>query len=444
MLILALLCAGGAPAWAEVRMLTANPAEDCSTQVNIGWHADLDETSCTLLYTLKQDPDWKHAKTATGKFEPSEVFDGIFSKTPDGQDWHEEAKFLDFGVTLTGLQPDSEYMYKVISGSGTTASEPRYFKTAGASEFSFVWISDVHTYTPIPNRLKSLNKVFEAAIRINPSVDFVFSTGDLVAWGGSYSFWKKLFEQSFISNYLFADVIGNHDWMIRGKGGSSEFFRVAYNMPTNGYPGQEGVCYWFIYGDVLFLTFNNEVMRTGEDAVAAAQKWAAGVIEKQQGKYRRIVIAQHYQWFDGRNGKSNWYEQWKSFCDEHNVTLALSGNNHIYQRTHALKNDQVTTDGAGTVYMVAPSSDGERGQKAGPLTTNADKLAFRYSSQVHSSENQVRTIGCVLVDVAPETIKTRLVALDDEGQVQIMDENTIKTLPVHAALTDRPDEAAGN
>src|SRR5690606_28175237 len=126
-----------------------------------------------------------------------------------------------------------------------------------------------------------------------------------------YSFWKVLLEQPFVSDYLFADVIGNHDWMIRGKGGSNEFFRITHHNPTNGYPGQEGVCYWFIYGDVLFLTFNNEVMRTSDEAVAAAQAWAADVIKKQQGRYKRIFIAQHYQWFDGRNGKSSWYDRWK-------------------------------------------------------------------------------------------------------------------------------------
>jgi len=424
-----LLCLVAAPSRAEVRALTANPAEDCSTQMNIGWHADLAETSCTLLYTEKLDTGWAHAKTVAGKGEPVKVFDGISSKTPDNKDWNEEAKLLDYGVTLTGLKPDTEYMYKVVAGAGADAGAQmvRYFKTAGASEFSFAWISDVHAYTPIPNRLKNLNTVFEAAVKIQPSVDFVFSTGDVVAWGGSYSFWKSLFQQPFVSNYLFADVIGNHDWMIRGKGGSSEFFRVAHHNSVNGYAGQEGVCYWFIYGDVLFLTFNNELMKTSYEAVATAKAWAADVIEKQKGKYKRIFIAEHYQWFDGRNGKSSWYEHWKDFCDEHHVTLALAGNNHVYQRTHTLRDDKVVPDGQGTVYMVAPSSDGERGVKAGAVTMNADKLAFTYSSQVHSNETEVKTIGCVLVDVSPQSIKTRLVYIDDNNQVQVADEHIIET-----------------
>jgi len=424
------------PVQAEVYSITANPAEDCSTQMNIGWHADLEDTHLLVVYTAKADTAWSHAVRAPGKFERCEIFDGINSKTPAGVDWKETAKFLDYGVTLSGLKPDTEYMYTVEPASvelagATNANSSvkrsekvvRHFKTAGATEFSFVWISDIHAYTPLPNRLKNANAVLEAAMKIDPSVDFVFSTGDVVAWGGSYSFWKNLFEQPFAQSHMFADVIGNHDWMRRSNGGSSDYFRVAHNNPTNGYAGQEGVCYWFIYGDVLFLTFNNELLRTGAEAEATAKAWAADVIAKQKGKYKKIFIAEHYQWFDGRNGKASWYDHWKEFCDEHGVTLALSGNNHIYERTHPLRGDKVVPAGRGTIYMEAPSSDGERGVEAGELTMNADKLAFTWSSHEHSNKTEVRTIGCVLVHVSPTAITTKLVYLDEKRAVQVADEH---------------------
>ena len=438
LLVPALLLLGQASSNAEVRAVTANPAEDCSTQMNIGWHADLAETTCTFVYTQKSDANWAHPTTVAGKSQRSELFDSIDSKTSAGVDWKEEAKLLDYGVTLTGLKPNTNYMYKITGGGDATTKTVRHFKTAGASEFSFLWFSDAHAYTPIPNRVKSLNGVLDAAINIEPSVDFVFATGDVTAWGGSYSFWKKLLEQPFASNYMFADVIGNHDWMMRRNGGDSKFFAVAHNNPTNGYAGQEGVCYWFIYGDVLFMTFNNEAMKTSPAAEAEAKAWAASVIEKQKGKYKRIFIAEHYQWFDGRNGRSSWYDHWKDFCDEHHVTMALSGNNHVYERTHTLWDDQVVSDGLGTVYMEAPSSDGERGVEAGTLTMNADKLAFTYSSHVPSAGGQVKTIGCVLVDVTPTNIKTRLVYIDDNNQPQVADDFTVATLPSDAPRPGLP------
>ena len=45
------------------------------------------------------------------------------------------------GATLTGLEPDTEYMYKVGTGGGDY-SAISCFKTAGAAEFSFILQED--------------------------------------------------------------------------------------------------------------------------------------------------------------------------------------------------------------------------------------------------------------------------------------------------------------
>ncbi|MGZ4973813.1 MAG: metallophosphoesterase, partial [Limisphaerales bacterium] len=343
-----------------VYSIVTNPGEDCSVEMNVGWHAELRQTNCLVTYTKNSDTNWAHATKVGGTFERSDIFNGIFSKTPAGADTHEDAVFLDYGVTLARLERQTDYMYKVCAASDD-CSDVHYFKTAGSAEFSFVWISDIHCYTPLPKRMINAAKVLKAAGTTDPDVSFVFSTGDVVAWGGSYSFWKNLYEQDFAKNYMYAGVLGNHDNMMRKGGGKSDFFRVASNYPRNGYAGQEGVCYWFSYNDVLFFTFNNEAMYKNPAEQKAAQDWASGVIHRLKGKYRYIFIAEHYQWFDGRKGATSWYANWKDFCDEHHVALALSGNNHIYERTHPLLHDQVVAEGMGTVYMEAPSSDGERG-----------------------------------------------------------------------------------
>jgi hypothetical protein len=421
------LAFGGPVAASGVYSIVTNPGEDCSTQMNIGWHAALGVTNSFVRYTKKTDTDWAQAATAEAACAECDVFNGVSSKTPAGEDFREEAIFLNCGVALTGLERDMEYMYQVRAPGGV-ASSVHHFKTAGAGEFSFVWIGDFHAYTPLPARLVNAVKVLDAARALDPGVDFIFSTGDVVAWGGSYSFWRNLYEQEFIQRYMFANVLGNHDNMTRTGLRNPDFFRVANHFPRNGYSGQEGVCYWFIYGNVLFITLNNEVMSNNAVELAAAKSWAAGVIQRLKGKYQYIFLSQHYQWFDGRDGKTSWYAHWKDFCDEHQVALALSGNNHVYQRSHPLHGDQVVAAGKGTVYMVVPSSDGDRGVKAGPLKHNAEKLAHTYSSPASSGSGQVKTIGCVLVKVTAEGIATRLVYLDENKVAQVADEHAARVL----------------
>ena len=371
---------GAQAAAASVYSIVTNPGEDSSTQMNIGWHADIGYTNCFVTYTKKSDTAWAHAADVEGTYEYCDIFDGVYSKTASGADVSEDAVFLDCGATLTGLEPDTEYMYKVCAGDGVY-SAVHYFKTAGAAEFSFLWIGDFHAYPPLSGRLSNAVKVLNAALAIDPGVDFIFSTGDVLAWGGSYSFWRTLYEQDFIKNYMFANVLGNHDAMTRTGSTSSDYFRIANNFPRNGYAGQEGVCYWFIYGNVLFITLNNEAMsrqprRTdGGKGLGGRSDQAA-----ERASTTTSSLCEHYQWFDGRAGKTSWYANWKDFCDEYGVALALSGNNHIYERSHPLYHDQVVADGKGTVYMEVPSSDGDRGVEAGTLTQNTEKLAYTYSS----------------------------------------------------------------
>ena len=82
----------------------------------------------------------------------------------------------------------------------------------------------------------------------NNGFDFIFSTGDEIAWGGSYSHWLDIFGEKYHKNYMWASVMGNHDYMDRtSTKNCNDFFESVYSFPRNGYEGEEGVCYYFKY-----------------------------------------------------------------------------------------------------------------------------------------------------------------------------------------------------
>lgn len=383
--------------------IVANPGEDASVEMNISFHADLDKTSCYVLYTIKSDTEWKLAKKAYGKYEISTEFDGNSSVDSKGKTITEEAKFLNYSVTLAPLDSDTEYMYRA---GQDVLSDVQYFKTAGNTSFSFAWISDFHSYTPLPNRLKSAMGMIDTLEEYNKGVDFVFSTGDEIAWGGSYSFWKDFYTQENHKSYMWASVIGNHDYMDRTSTKSSnDYFRIVNNYPTNGYSGEEGVCYYFKYSNALFIVMNNETQKN-ETNIKKAQEWFKKVVTENPTQY--IIVSQHYQWFEGITGatSNSGYTRWKQLFDEYGVDLALSGNNHIYVRTHQLYQDKV--DEKGTMYIQAPSSDNERGQTLKTLSKNNDIIAYRFSEGGN-------TIGGSVVNVTEEGIKIEL--LDRNGTV---------------------------
>ncbi len=389
---------GNLLAQSDAYTVITNPGEDASTEMRIGWHTDLGIEGSFIQFTKKTDANWENVVTVAGQYTVSTTWDGIDSRDASSTRFTQNIRLHKYGAVLSNLEPDTEYMYRVGLNN---LSDVRYFKTAGAGEFSFAWISDYHHYDPLPNRLANAMNMISTVISANQGVDFILSTGDDVAYGGSYNYWRGLFNQAHFKNYMWVTMNGNHDNMdMTDTKNTPNFFRDTRNNPQNGYAGQEGVSYWFKYGNTLWIVLNTE---DAAAQVPTAQAWAADVIRKNPTQY--IIVAQHYQWFDGNTGaySSSGFTRWNAFFDRWGVDLALSGNNHIYVRTHKLYNQQVSADpGKGTVYVQAVSSDGDRGRTMNPtLSSNADKIAYRWT-------NGTTTVGGSLVTVNENGIKVSL------------------------------------
>jgi hypothetical protein len=238
-------------------------------------------------------------------------------------------------------------------------------------------ISDMHVYAPLPNRQNVAMQMIQQLEKQNKKpLDMMLDVGDISAWGGSYSFWPTLYADSTFRKYVWAGVNGNHDNMTRLNAQSNKFFRNVNNNPINGYAGEIGVSYYFIYGNALFVVLNTEAMKSDEE-LAKAQDWTREVIKSNPAKY--VIVLEHYQWFMGNDGKSSQYSRWKELFDEYGVDLAISGNNHIYVRTNAIYADQETDGSKGTVYIQTPSSDNERGRPLEEQLYNKDLIKFRWS-----------------------------------------------------------------
>lgn len=358
----------------------ANPGENASSEIRLNWHTDLGSGDSYITYTKATDKNWRKAVTAQADQTICTVFDSIYSKRPNNDDFYEDAQFIRNTIALQGLKAGTEYKYKLSSEKTPSHcdSEIRYFKTAPKSDqWTMGIISDIHVYAPLPNRQKAAMQMMQQLEKQNKkSFDMMLHVGDLSAWGGSYSFWPTLYADSTFSNYVWAGVNGNHDDMTRQHKQSNEFFRNVNNNPLNGYSGEIGVCYHFTYGKTLFVMLNNEAMKSDE-GLAKAQNWTKKVIKNNPAKY--VVVVSHYQWFMGNDGRSSQYSRWRELFDEYGVDLAISGNNHIYVRTNTVYANKEADGSKGTVYIQTPSSDNARGRSMDDLLHNKDLIKTRWT-----------------------------------------------------------------
>lgn len=375
--------------------------------MNISWAADSAFTESYVEYALEGSRRWRRGETIQ---EYCTVFDSIWSKNASGENFFEEARFNKCGAELHGLKPNRNYRYRVISGGGDT-SAIHHFKTSGAKSWKACIISDFHCYPPLPNRLEAGMAMVDT-IGSKDGYDWVLHVGDVCAWGGSRSFWQYLYSQKNFEKSMWAGVNGNHDNMSRKYQLTNQYFKNANHYPRNGYQGEEGVCYWFKYGDALFIMLNSESMRSPE-GLETAKNWIEGVVRRNPAKYR--IVATHYQWFFGETGKPSQYSRFQELFDHLGIDLAIAGNNHIYVRTAPLYDGQETDGSHGTVYLQSCSSDNERGVELGEQTENFDIIKFRWAEGG-------KTVGAMSLDVNPK----RMVVIFRDRYGNELDSFTVK------------------
>lgn len=387
----------------------ANVGEDASTTIRLNWHTDENSGESVCRYTFADDWDWSEARSITAQRELCTVFDSIYSKTADGKDFYESARFIRNTLELDSLVPGTQYKY-YIDGDNTI----RYFKTAPRdNNWTAAVISDFHAYAPLPARTRVAMDMLATLEQSNGAFDLVLHVGDIIAWGGSYSFWRELYTNEPFKKYVWAGVNGNHDNMSRGYARqSNEFFRYTNNNPQNGYEDEIGVCYHFTYGNTLFIMLNNESMKTDE-GLHEAQQWVRRVISENPAQF--VVVMEHYQWFYGETGTSSQYNRWRDLFDECGVDLAISANNHIYARTNAVYQGIETDGSKGTVYIQTPSSDNERGQELKAWTENQSLIKSRWSEGNN-------TVGALLLRATDNQLT---IALHDRNG-NVIDTVTVK------------------
>lgn len=375
------------------------PAEITSNQMNISWATDTTTKEAIIEYTILKDNKWTKSKKQNFKGKLCTTYDSVFSKTKDNKDFYENVVITKYNATLIDLKKSTEYKYRIITKD---TSNTHYFKTSGNKEWSACIISDFHVYSPAYSRTKAAMDMVNTIAKYNQPFQWVLHLGDITAWGGSYSFWRDMYKEENFHKYMWAGVNGNHDNMTRGYiRTTNEFFRDANAYPKNGYKTEEGVSYYFKYGEALFIMLNNEAIKT-DDELKQAQEWVTKVVENNPSKYK--IVCEHYQWFYGETGKDSQYARWNNLFDKLGITLALGANNHIYATTHPIYNGKATKN-KGTVYIQTPSSDNERGVECNTkeeLKYNPDKIRFRWTEGaktiggMHMKVNKKRMILTLL------------------------------------------------
>ena len=274
---------------------------------------------------------------------------------------------------IKNLKPNTTYSYRV--GGGSNWSELTQFTTANSENtpFEFVFFGD-----PQVDVKDYVSRIFRKSFLAAPNAKFWLFIGDLMDKPLD-QYWEELFYAGgFIYSMMPSVMVpGSHEYAYKLKDGTrikgfTPLWNAHFTLPENGLKGMEEKSYFFDYQGVRFFMLDAQ-SRLDEQA-----KWLDSLLAETKNLW--TIVAFHEPVFSfGRNrDEMSTRNAFMSVIDKYSVDLVLSGHDHVYARSHKLKNGKaVSAKQKGTVYVIS-----QCGGKTYSLNTKYSELMKKTGTNI--------------------------------------------------------------
>ena len=315
------IAAGGAP----IRLFGFVPAVRASA-------VDYWTPYVTDLTTASATINWRGADSGTGSVEYA-----TSSYYNEHQSFNEKTVSSTTGayqhVSLTNLEPDTSYVYRVKPSDNPDLFSNRTFQTMPVSgPFTFLVISDTHAEE------KRFKWVADAIAKYENDALFILDGGDYA--GFDYEqYWSVYFQYAdgMLSKFPIFHTIGNHEYHNFGNPDGpptkADQYHWTYDIPSNG-----PLNYSFDCSDVRFVVLNSPDPKhaNGDDPHPYITLTRSQVpwLEKQldNNLAGTFTIHHHPIWDYGRTGADPNLKPWDTLYRTYNISANFAGHTHDYQR----------------------------------------------------------------------------------------------------------------
>lgn len=246
-----------------------------------------------------------------------------------------------FTGRVTGLKPDTRYIYKVGDPTTNTWSETHTFRTAPAEDkpFTFITFGDTHQHAVY-------GQLLETALAKNPDAAFVMIAGDLVNTGQYRDHWD-IFHQVTNGGYSETRVVpavGNHD-AIDGLGAG--MFQTQFDLPTNGPEGLPTErTYTTRYGNTELFVLDSTL------SIIDQGPWLEEQLKNSDATWKIAMF--HFAPYNYEEPYPQIRSLWGYMFDKYHVDVVLTGHVHYYMRSHPMRQDKPRETAAdGTIHVLS-------------------------------------------------------------------------------------------
>ena len=354
---------------------------DASTEVEINYHTRNIYTS--VEYTLASDVDFNNATVVEGTgYYFTQGTDKVI------------VPFIGrnvMRVSLNGLTPDTNYMYRINKGDGTY-SDTYYFSTAknDGSDSAFMVLADTHYHaqTAEDGTFKSHGSeisegLIQKILEHNSNVDFIATAGDIVDTGGNANTWSVFFEHSkSLQKMVRVGVAGNHEYYISGTGQSDGRYQKAHYATVNNGPStQLGLSSYFVYNDILMILIDNE---NGLGRLEMME-WLQDILENVEHRYSIAIMHTPIYYEEDETTNKDRDEKLMGMFEKYSVDLVMAGHYHGHRvRSNYYEGQNSTDKYLGVNYMTLSFS--------GVKSRSESNLAKGYLVETHDGTITVKYI----------------------------------------------------
>jgi len=217
----------------------------------------------------------------------------------------------------------------------------------GQESFSFIYMGDSQA-DPETGDYSIWGQMLSQAAADESRPAFVMIGGDLVNDGSSQAEWDRFLAaaEPVRKKLPIYPAMGNHD--------NTALFKTIFALPENGPEGRQEAFYSFDYGDAHFTVMDSNVMGAANQEDI---KWLEQDLSQTDKTYK-IVMFHHpaYPAIEIPKDSQRAEVIRKNFVpvmERGGVDLVLGGHQHVYMRTHPLRDGQRSENGI--VYLMGYS-----------------------------------------------------------------------------------------
>ena len=319
--------------------------EDASEEVTISYYTKYSITDSDIqVVPYSKNPDFSNGTTVDADIETNCDIETL-REWPAidlgfiGIIYHKEHVNRHI-VTISGLEPDTKYCYRIGDAEKGWWSDTGVINTADNSDsFSFFHMTDPQSTTE-----KQYNEVFAPALQFatsNHDGDFILGTGDFVDDGRSFIQWQRMFNSatSTLMSIPMMGVAGNHE----EKGD----YALDYYFTFPNAPEQDkitGAYYSFDYNNAHFVVLNTNNLGEDEGLSAEQIEWLKADMNASDADWKFVALhkapysnGSHYDDDDVIVIR----EQLMTLMPELGIDIVFQGHDHVFMRTDVMNNNEV-------------------------------------------------------------------------------------------------------